>query len=161
MQIKRNNEMVEKNKRKPVNANRENKKFINEIVENKENNHCLKETSEIKTINENLNEKLKIASRNLFQDDENLESVPNFVSMLIENENLMIEVGLSEESNFIIRTRLCFCCTNNLSTSTFGIKCITCNRAFHLKCIKKHNLHKSNSNLFSCGACLKNITNFC
>lgn len=50
---------------------------------------------------------------------------------------------------------ICYSCTNNLTRNNVGLRCTQCIRTYHFKCIEKNELHKSNSNTFTCLTCLK------
>lgn len=65
---------------------------------------------------------------------------------------------IEEECIFVqnnLNTGICFSCTKNITFLKLGVRCQTCTRSYHLICIKKHSLHKSNSNIFTCLNCLK------
>lgn len=51
------------------------------------------------------------------------------------NEVLAIDFKNNERA----RKGLCFICTFNFTESKIGIKCLTCLRVFHPKCIRSHN----------------------
>lgn len=48
---------------------------------------------------------------------------------------------------------ICFICTFNLTNSNAGIKCLTCLRVFHPKCIRKHNPMPPIVHSYICNAC--------
>lgn len=58
-----------------------------------------------------------------------------------------------------ISSGLCFSCTRNITFANAGVRCENCTRSYHLTCIQKYNLHKSNSNIFLCQTCLKRRKN--
>lgn len=68
---------------------------------------------------------------------------------------LQNDIGLDSKKNFAHLKGLCYSCGNNLTNHNFGIKCHSCIRIFHINCIIKFKLHKSNSDLFECITCLK------
>lgn len=91
--------------------------------------------------------KLAKVTRKIFQsEDNNLSLSPascTNVNSLFPFENAALFLGM------------CFACTMNITKENHGIKCNRCSRTYHPKCINKHNLHKSNSNIFTCLTCLK------
>jgi hypothetical protein len=68
--------------------------------------------------------------------------------------NILGELGLTLEKNPIQTFGLCFGCTNNLTKSNYGLQCLNCKRQYHVKCMKRLNLHQSNDNKFECLTCL-------
>lgn len=70
--------------------------------------------------------------------------------------DILIKTGLVISRNVKLLKGLCFCCAFNMSKEKYGIKCKSCSRSYHLICIYKNNLHKSNSSVFECSVCLKN-----
>ncbi|CAH1107933.1 unnamed protein product [Psylliodes chrysocephalus] len=72
---------------------------------------------------------------------------------LFPNDHSKRETSL-EFKNQIISKGLCFSCTANLTSQNYGVKCQSCQRVYHGSCIKRLQLHKSNSNIFTCITCL-------
>lgn len=93
-----------------------------------------------------LPEKFFNVSKNLFNTEfKQLEQQTTAPKILFKNKNIF--------------SGLCFSCTMNLTKENFGIKCDQCLRIYHQKCIEKHNLHKSNSDIFTCNPCLNKLNN--
>lgn len=112
--------------------------------------------SELSIIPENI----KKASRNLFgNQDINIISHYSIKPEEIVDSNLdriLVEIGLSQKLNFTSFSGLCYSCTYNLTHSNYGIRCASCIRSYHITCLKRHSLHKSNALIFHCKTCLDN-----
>lgn len=103
-----------------------------EFIEGKEGS-----TNDSSLKNDSFSEKLAKATRQVFE---------------LKEENLSLK-------NPTLCSGICFICTLNISKQKSGYKCSECSRSYHLNCIIKHNLHKSNSDIFTCINCLKKKTN--
>lgn len=115
--------------------------------------------------------KIQEATKMLFNTEEkNIEKINILSDVRInninnklsdENENTsfchkMDEAGLKIGKNCKILSGLCYNCAKNINNQAgIGLKCSTCIRQFHVTCIIKSNLHKSNSDIFECISCLK------
>lgn len=72
-----------------------------------------------------------------------------------EVEDPMVDVNKLIFIRNNLNSGLCFSCTRNITSLNSGVRCENCTRCYHTKCIFKHNMHKSNSNIFTCQTCLK------
>lgn len=70
-------------------------------------------------------------------------------------DTILLELGLSQSLNVKLYSGICFTCTYNLTSLNYGIKCDSCLRAYHITCMKKRAIHKSNRSIFTCLTCLK------
>lgn len=104
-------------------------------------------------------EKINKVTKNLFQ-EKSINILSNILIKPNDNVDLNVilqETGLSQELNIKKITGLCFSCTFNCTVSNYGIKCHTCDRSYHVRCLKKYNIHKSTSSVFHCLICVKNV----
>lgn len=95
----------------------------------------------LKEVNNNINDTDPVLSQSSDSEESKLEEPME--EFLPKCENSLSEKGL------------CFKCTLSLSYSKKGIKCLTCNRHFHLNCITI-----PDDNLYQCDTCIRNRKHF-
>lgn len=125
-------------------------KILSDIILN-EGSETLEKEKNVNSLQEGGVQKIK---RNICFDSPPESKVQNYLNdiplqsadILFENEQLL--------------NALCYSCTMNINSKLLGIKCNLCSRSYHLKCIEKHSLHKSNSKIFTCSPCLHKMNSF-
>lgn len=89
-------------------------------------------------------EKIERVTRNLFLDEtDDGQTLTGTSNILFRNKKLV--------------QGLCYSCAKNATKENPAVKCdrSKCLRSYHLRCIERNNLHKSNSDYFTCLPCLK------
>ena len=103
-------------------------------------------------------EKVNKASKYLFPQSPKIRVISDItlnVPPKISQEIILEQIGLIQSQNCILTQGICFSCTFNFTPLVNGLQCRSCKRAYHFKCLKKFELHKSNSPVFECLTCLK------
>lgn len=103
--------------------------------------------------------KIDSVTRSLFSKSPNKIEILSDINLNmlseITSEDIAQQLGLDLRKNLMSTRGMCFTCTYQFTQENNGLKCNSCRRSYHLKCVKKYDLHKSNSPIFECSTCLK------
>lgn len=161
---KRKVERLEVRRKKEMEAEIKNKKknnTFNKRIQKSENNLNQNTNNTVNTDNSDLKDLEKPVlnytvpertKRNLFFEPPNNQTKIKILSDLCirqsdENKNIF--------KNPTIKTGLCFTCVLNIGSTATGLRCASCSRTYHIKCIFKHFHNIKEDSLFKCSSCLK------
>lgn len=86
--------------------------------------------------------------RNLFVNENHAPLKINILS------DICVKTNRNPFKNPPIYTGLCYKCLNNITIKNFGIRCVSCTRTYHVKCII-FNIDNSDNTTFKCQPCSK------
>lgn len=158
------NKMMKPNYKKEETAAKEPRKKIKRAVNIKKEIHIISDiqisnNTEKVECNSNTGHTLKVKDLSDEFHSENSTCERNALGQIDYNINVLNERHYEKKNCHVDRyleSGLCFICVFNITTENKGLKCISCTRKYHMKCLTKHLDHMYNGDTrgdFMCKTC--------